>query len=265
MKKILDLLLLFLLFRTLLKTTEPLCINRVKGVISIRLCFLFYRAMPQLFPRHPMPLKISLFAIAFLLSSQLQKPQKSVAQAARFSDQVVFFEGFEPPGDGAPRDTSGAGSRDGAACNTSEPAVKALMPERNFGLTLSERPTVFTRLGNTSAEQVALVVTSEARTYYEKAFLPIPTDNIAAFTFPASFTPLAVGENYRWSLVVICGETVQPDDPVLSGWVQRVNETSESQRASQSLPVEQARWYAENGYWYDFVALVRRRDSKFRK
>ncbi len=214
--------------------------------------------MPQLLPRRPMPLKIFLFTIAFLLSSQLQRPQESVAQAARFPDQIVFLEGFEPPGDGAPRDTSGAGSRDGAACNTSEPAVKALMPERNFGLTLSERPTIFTRLGNTSAEQVALVVTNEAGAYYEKAFLSVPTDDTAAFTFPSSFTSLAVGENYRWSLVIICGETVQPDDPVLSGWVQRVDITPESQQASQSLPIEQARWYAENGYWYDFVALVRK-------
>lgn len=204
-----------------------------------------------------MPLKVSLFAIALLLSNQLQRPQKSVAQAAHFPDSVIFWEGFEPPGDGAPRETSGAGSRDGASCDVSEPAVKALMPERNFGLTLSERPTVFTQLADTSAEQVALVVTNEAGTYYEKAFLPIPDDDIAAFTFPSSFSPIASGENYRWSLVVICEETVQPDDPVLSGWVQRVESTPEIQQNSQHLPLEQARWYAENGYWYDFIALLR--------
>ena len=211
--------------------------------------------MTQLFLRHRMPLKISLFAIAFLLSSELPSPQKSVAQSDQFPNQIIFWEGFEPPGDGAPRDTSGAGSRDGAACNPNEPAVKPLMPARNFGLTLSERPTVFTRLGDTSAEQVALVVTNEAGTYYEKAFLPIPADDIAAFTLPDSFTPLAVGENYRWSLVVICQETVQPDDPVLSGWVQRVHSTAELQPASQ--PLAQAQWYAENGYWYDFIAVLR--------
>ena len=213
--------------------------------------------MPQLLFRHPTLLRICSFAIALLLSSELSSPQKSTAQAAQFPNQVTFWEGFEPPGDGAPRDTSGAGSRDGAACSPNEPAVKALMPERNFGLTLAERPTVFAQLGDTAAEQVALVVTNEAETYYEKAFLSISADDIAAFTFPSSFTPLATGENYRWSLVVICGETVQPDDPVLSGWVQRVDSTAELQQTSQFSPVEQARWYAENGYWYDFVALVR--------
>ncbi|WP_198011478.1 DUF928 domain-containing protein [Synechococcus sp. PCC 7335] len=212
--------------------------------------------MPQLFSRHLIPLKISLFAI-FLLSSQLQRPQKSAAQAARFPDQIVFWEGFEPPGDDAPRETSGAGSRDGPSCDVSEPAVKALMPKSNFGLTLSERPTVFAQLADTSAEQVALVVTNEAGTYYEQTFLPIPEDDTAAFTFPNSFSPLTVGENYQWSLVVICEETVQPDDPVISGWVQRVESTPELQQASLHLPLEQARWYAENGYWYDFVAFIR--------
>jgi len=171
-------------------------------------------------------------------------------------DQIVFWEGFEPPGDDAPQETSGAGSRDGGACTASEPSIRALVPDSGFGLTQAERPTVFAQVPATSAQQVALIVTDEAGNYYERAFLPIATqDDVAAFTFPSEFAPLSVGTNYRWSVVVVCGETVQPDDPVLSGWIQR-SDTDVLQMNGRS-PLNQAQWYAQNGYWYDMLSVLR--------
>ena len=196
---------------------------------------------------------MSLLAIAPALLSTFPSPQTSLAQAAPSPDSITFWNGFEPPGDGAPEDTSGAGSRDGLACNANEPPIRALMPARNFGLTLAEQPTVFVELPETSARQVALIVTNEAGTYYERAFLPMPEEDVAAFTFPETFTPLTAGHNYRWSVVVMCEETVQPDDPVLSGWIQPV---VADRRVSYPSPIEQAQWYAQNGYWYDLLSVL---------
>ena len=213
-------------------------------------------------------LSIRSLAITLSLFSWSHTSQPSFAQEAHVSNrlstqtsnhspnQIVFWEGFEPPGDDAPQDTSGAGSRDGGACTASEPSIRALVPAGGFGLTQVERPTVFAQLPATSAQQVALIVTDEAGDYYERAFLPIATqDGIAAFTFPSEFAPLSVGTNYRWSVVVVCGETVQPDDPVLSGWVQR-SDTGGLQMNGRS-PLNQAQWYAQNGYWYDMLSVLR--------
>lgn len=207
--------------------------------------------------RHYTLLKVSCCAIAISLLGPSPATRYSFAQAVSFPESIVFWDGFEPPGDGEPEETSGAGSRDGRACTVDEPAIRPLMPARNFGLTLADHPTVFAHLPETSAKQVALIVTDEAGTYYERAFLPIPDGDIAAFSFPPNFAPLTVGSNYQWRLVVVCGETVDPDDPVLSGWIQRTARPFEPPRLSQRSPIEQAQWYAQNGYWYDLVNLVR--------
>ncbi|MBE9064078.1 DUF928 domain-containing protein [cf. Phormidesmis sp. LEGE 11477] len=200
-------------------------------------------------------LRISFFAIALSLFSPPQSFSKRAASAAASPKQIIFWDGFEPPGDGAPRDTSGAGSRDGGACAANEPAIHPLMPARNFGLTLAAHPTVFAQLPETSATQAVLVVTNEAGTYYERAFLPIPAGDVAAFPFPLAFAPLTVGDNYRWQLVIVCGETVEPDDPVLGGWMQRTEPPASQPQVSQP-PIEQAQWYAQNGYWYEMLAIL---------
>ncbi|MUG93657.1 hypothetical protein F7734_15010 [Scytonema sp. UIC 10036] len=41
--------------------------------------------------------------------------------------QIVFQETFEPPGDGEPKDTAGAGSRKGLSCFPNEQSMKTLI------------------------------------------------------------------------------------------------------------------------------------------
>lgn len=208
-------------------------------------------------------------AIALIPFTLLAAASESLARTIHASRQqpfpaqgIVFNSNFEPPGDGAPRDTVGAGSRDGTSCSPDEPSISALLPEQSFGLTQAAQPTIQVQLPNTSAEQIALVVQNEAGTYYERTFLPIPTsdrpDGLVSFTFPKTISPLTVGENYQWKVVVICGETVQPDDPVLSGWLQRAPLAPGQQLSlNQQTVVEQALWYAQHGYWYELVEALR--------
>jgi hypothetical protein len=66
-----------------------------------------------------------------------------------------------------------------------------------------------------------------------------------------------VGKNYQWSLVVVCGETVQPDDPIFRGWVQRVARTSELEsELGQKSVIEQAALYGAKEYWYDMLMVM---------
>jgi hypothetical protein len=173
-------------------------------------------------------------------------------------ERMIFQENFDPPGDGKPKDTVGAGSRDNLKCSQDEQPIRSLMPKQNYGLTLQEHPTIFVYLPNTSAKQVVLTFQDEAGNYSERVFLAIASrSGIANFKLPDKQPPLAVGKNYQWSLAIVCGETLQPSDPVFRGWVQRVARTAELERQLQQKSViEQMQWYSKNGYWYDWLEVM---------
>lgn len=185
------------------------------------------------------------------------EPKLSTTSSA-LAQQIVFQESFDPPGDGEPDDTASAGSRNGLKCSQDEQSIQPLMPKRNYGLTLQERPSIFVYLGNTSARKVLLTFQDEAGQSYERVFLRIgERAGIVSFSLPDDKTALAVGKNYQWSLVVLCGETAKPDDPMFKGWVQRVAKTAELEREiKQKTTIEQAALYGAKGYWYDMLALM---------
>ncbi|KAB8315032.1 DUF928 domain-containing protein [Tolypothrix campylonemoides VB511288] len=202
-------------------------------------------------------------SVELLLSLSLAadaQPKLKVTNATFLQkNTTVSQENFTPPKQGKPKDTSGAGSRSDLKCSQKEGAIQPLMPKKNYGLTLQERPTIFIQMPKTSARQVVLMFRDETGEFYERAFLPINShDAIIGFTLPKQKQPLAVGKSYQWSLVVVCGDSVQPDDPVFMGWVQRVQRTPEleSELRQKKTTTEQVAWYGERGYWYDMVSTI---------
>jgi Domain of Unknown Function (DUF928) len=208
------------------------------------------------FPLRLLPAPFLAIALLFTSLSTLTHavPFNSLASVR----PITFAADFDPPGDDAPDDTVGAGSRTGGQCASQTQQVEPIVPVRNYGLTLEERPEIWVNLAQVSAKQVILVFANEAGTSYQRAAFPMPSQpGIVSFKLPDQAPPLTVGKNYRWSLVVVCGDSVQPDDAVLSGWVQRVDRTAllDRQLSRKSL-VEQAQWYGENGFWYDLIVVL---------
>lgn len=173
-------------------------------------------------------------------------------------NEVVFQEVFNPPGEPKPKTTSGAGSRDIQRCSLDEAPIKPLMPKSNFGLTFEEHPSVFINLRKTSAKRVIVALRDKTGQYYERAFLPITTNGeIVSFKLPTEKSPLMIGKNYQWSLVVVCGNKVEPDDPTFSGWVQRVAKTPQMDKELVNKPpIWRAKWYGERGYWYEMLMAI---------
>jgi hypothetical protein len=134
-----------------------------------------------------------------------------------------IYQAFDPPGSGAPPETHGAGSRDGQRCLNQEQPVRSLMPIER-GVTFSDRPAIAIALPEKSPiRQAVLTFRDEQEQIHAQITLPVTAkQGIARLQLPASAAPLAIGKAYRWSVVMICGETVQPDDPILSGWLQRL-------------------------------------------
>ncbi|MBT9314907.1 DUF928 domain-containing protein [Leptothoe spongobia] len=197
--------------------------------------------------------------LSILLTAAITQPGKAQRSPKRVNpiDKIVFHETFDPPGDDSPNRTSGVGSRDSGRCNIEEQPVQALMPENNFGLTFAERPTVVVQLPeNTSTQRLILTVMDEAGLYYaEEEFSVVDQTGLITLSLSSQAPPLAIGRNYRWHVVVVCGEQADPDNPVLVGWVQRVD-AALSQSLQQQSPLGQAQWLAENGYWYDMLQVL---------
>jgi Domain of Unknown Function (DUF928) len=146
--------------------------------------------------------------------------------------QFPVYHAFDPPGSGAPPETHGAGSRDGQRCPNQEEPVRSLMPIER-GVTFSDRPAIAIALPESSPiRQAVLTFRDEQEHIHAQITLPvILKKGITRLQLPASTPPLVVGKAYRWSVVMICGETVQPDDPILSGWLQRLPKKLQMARA----------------------------------
>ncbi|NJN49141.1 MAG: DUF928 domain-containing protein [Alkalinema sp. RL_2_19] len=172
--------------------------------------------------------------------------------------RIVFLENFDPPGNGAPPATKGAGSRTNDTCRIDAPPVGSLMPERNYALTVAPRPTVFLHIPpQQPVSQAILTFRDEAHTLHAQVTLPLTAPPTAPPTAPSNATatsiiplqlpidspPLTIGKNYRWSVVLLCGNTPQPDDPILTGWVQRVATPAPTNYAQASLKT--AQWHAQ--------------------
>jgi len=219
--------------------------------------------MKKLINYFPKPISI-LFSFCLILlslsSSRAEsKPEKADSDS---QEKIVFLDDFDPPGDDKPKDTRVGGSRDGARCNHNEQPIQALMPQGNFGLTLKEQPAIYFYLPQTPATQVVLAIQDEAGTEYNKAFLPIETNNnIASFSLPKDKMTLKPGKNYQWKISVICGEHLKPGDPTFSGWVQRVEPTNTQKQLAANTNNEKIRTLAEQGYWYDMLDAISTNNS----
>lgn len=200
---------------------------------------------------------ISLSIVILIYTLPTQAQSRLGSNDNSLSKEIVFQDSFIPPGEPEPKDTKGSGSRDDGKCSPSEQKIKPLMPKRNYGLTLQKLPPVSVRLPKTKARQVMLSFRDEAGEYYQRAFLPITANGIVNFSLPEDKPALKVGKNYQWSLVVVCGDTVQPDDPTFMGWVQRVERTAQIDRELiGKSAIALAKWYAQKGYWYEMVAEI---------
>jgi hypothetical protein len=128
---------------------------------------------------------------------------------------------FDPPGSGAPPETHGAGSRDSGLCPTQTQPFRSLMPIEQ-GVTLSPRPAILLAVpDDTTVQQAVLSFRDQSDRLHAQVTLPLVVkEGKVRLQLPNSVAPLAVGQSYRWSVVMICGDSLQPDDPILDGWLQ---------------------------------------------
>lgn len=169
---------------------------------------------------------------------------------------------FKPPGAQAPKRSSGGASRDGSKCSTTKNRqgrlITPLLPTTNIGLTLVERPTIFVYVPETTAKKAFFSLQDEDTNHHYQTTLYLQElSGVVEVKLPNSAPALKTGKNYKWSLVMICTEDLEPDSPSVSGWIRRI-EPNRSLAGQQNLTsqLKSVSQLAEAGIWYDALSTL---------
>lgn len=127
-------------------------------------------------------------------------------------------------------------------------------------LTVSERPTFFVNVPQTSAKEAGFLLWDETgEEILDKTLAITANQGILSYTLPADFPGLEVGKKYKWRFSLFCDPTGgdRSADPVTSGWIERVQPSATVAKQLQTTTNKQrVLIYAENGYWHDTLKAL---------
>ncbi|OCQ92501.1 hypothetical protein BCD64_03095 [Nostoc sp. MBR 210] len=127
-------------------------------------------------------------------------------------------------------------------------------------LTVSDRPTFFVNVPQTSAQQAGFLLRDETGQELLDKTLPITASSgIMNYTLPTDFAGLEVGKKYQWRFSLLCDSTNgdRSGDPIASGWIERVEVSSTvASKLQTATPKQRVIIYAENGYWHDTLKTL---------
>lgn len=199
--------------------------------------------------------KIKLLGTAFLISLSsipISVMPPSMAQVT-----------FKPPRAQAPKSSSGGASRDGSNCGfdtrtNARVPITPLIPKTNIGFTVTERPTIFVYVPQTTAKKAVFNLEDEQANQYYQTTLRLPNKpGVMAVQIPNSSPALKTGKNYQWTLVMICHEDLEPDSPWVSGWIRRVESNpSLKNQPKVTASLELVSKLAGMGIWYDSLSTL---------
>ena len=188
-------------------------------------------------------------------------------------DTVVLFQ--PPPKEEQPESTEGAASRQNIECpqdflfsqqesleahnianSADRPNLTAVVPDDNYGLTVVDRPDLWVYLPKTSAKQAILSIKEEGvKPHWQQSINLTGETGITGIKLSDNAPSLEIGKNYRWAVILVCGNKPNPNDPVVAAWIKRVDRSNRSSPIA-STELEKAAWYAQNGIWYDALSTL---------
>jgi len=214
------------------------------------------------------------------LSTQVQAQSQPIAQAVSASfPESVHLNFKSPPTNGEPKQSGTTGTR--GECGSAKGSLPFLTPltpgtiqgltEKKEGtvseyptlvseyptLTISEYPTFFVYVPQTSAQRVRFVLTEKNSHEIYKTF-PLPsTPGIVSVTLPADKPPLEIGKVYKWSFSIICKPGDSSQNITVYGWVKRTEPNPALLKAlEKATPLERAALYGEYGIWHETLTTL---------
>ena len=136
-------------------------------------------------------------------------------------------------------------------------SIIPIVPKENYGLTLKERPTFWVYLPKTSAQQIILSVREEgAKPHWQQSINLTNESGIIGIKLAEDAPVLEVGKNYQWAVVLVCENRPNPNDPVVTSWIKRIDKSSVDSSQIASSELKKAANYAEKGIWYDALDIL---------
>lgn len=194
-----------------------------------------------------------------LIGTELTTARPVVAQTQDSSSQGKFGGFFAPKGKGMPQQTQGGASRglcfgDGLSLDHEMGLISLLTPQEKQGLTAAARPMFLAHVPPSQAKQVYFSLKNEDESYFYDQTVTLTSSGMLKFQLPDEAPALKVGEQYRWSVALICGSRLSPDSPWASGLIERIEGGEPSVEAM--TPMEKASAYGRAGLWYETVASL---------
>ena len=184
-------------------------------------------------------------------------------------DTTVLFQ--PPPESEQPENTDSAASRnrkpyfqDCIAIQDQEfsatnQTMTPIVPNENYGLTLEERPTFWVYLPQTSAQQVILSVKEEGVTPHWQQLIETKKEGgIIGIKLADDAPILKAGKNYQWAVILVCENRPNPNDPVVTSWIKRIDKSQieKGDLSTTATELEKAANYARQGIWYDALNIL---------
>jgi hypothetical protein len=200
----------------------------------------------------------SLFSLAFSLTlfSQI-----GLVQAQSFSNlkPLQISQKFKPRVDNKPNPVTDGGATRGRSCLKKPESLKPLTPANIVGTTVSERPTFFLYVPDSTAKTLEfnIFAVGETENLYEGK-LPMPKESgIISFTLPENAPPLKINQTYQWSISMICNNEDFSANPRVSSWVERIEaDSSLLKNLERSNSRNLAAIYGEAGIWNEGLNAI---------
>lgn len=209
------------------------------------------------------------------LSTQVQAQSRAVTPTPKQSPRRAVRQiGFRSPrSNGEPKQSGTTGTRGECLQNQGKlPFLTPLTPGTQQGLTplngkvseyptltVSDRPTLFVYVPQTSAREAEFVLTdaNNTREIYQATFALPATAGIVRITVPSDRPPLELGKVYKWSFAIKCNAQGGDGNPYVLGWVQRTEPNPAIVKALDKVtPLERAALYGDNGIWQDLLTTL---------
>lgn len=208
-----------------------------------------------------------LFALTFGLvvniPTGVQAQLKSDPLSSKLPNQWEFKA---PRGEDPPPDNRQGGATRGDDCIQGSNLV-ALVP-LSGGVTTAEYPTIYWYMPKTSAPAIEFVLRdANQQTVYSTKYalaksekgVVADTPKIMSLTLPAftNISPLKIGQEYKWSLVLVCNPVDLSAPPSVEGKIKRV-ETNPTLAGllNKATPQERVALYAEARIWYEALSTL---------
>ena len=92
---------------------------------------------------------------------------------------------------------------------------------------------------------------------YQMSFDLSETPGIISIQLPETSPDLEIGQNYQWSIAMICDSNDRLRDRVAQGWIQRAEATAQLTRQLEGASIsEKVAIYAQHGIWYETVSTL---------